>query len=148
MKPFAMMKSMCMGLFVLGVLAVIAGSAWADDWHLVGGGVRGVEVFVKKNPTMSAESRNVNMKFVNHNDYEVNIKYTVIIRCSGESSRDADKGKSLVKRHGESEAGFSYTICGKDDDVNDVSMIEVRLIEADSGPTKPGSGSGLTRPGP
>ena len=126
MKHGAMMKSMCAGMFVLGVLAVCAVSARADDWQRVAGGSSDVEVYVKKEPKILGGVRIVQLKFVNRSDYNINLTYTAIISCPIEGSKDAATGRSFVRRHDYYTTSFSYIVCAKDS-ADDSSRIEVRV---------------------
>jgi hypothetical protein len=126
MKPGAIMKSMFAGLLVFCALAVWAGAARADDWKLVGSGSMSVDVYVKKDPSVTSGMRNVQIRFVNHNDYNVSITYTIIIRCAGDSSKDADNGTVNIRNHSENSTSFSYAVC-EGEDTDDVSMLEVRI---------------------
>ena len=126
MKPGAMMKSMCAGLFVFCFLAVCAGSARADDWLGVAGGSKDIEVFIKKDSSATGDVRTMQLKFVNHGDSDIALTYTAIIKCPGNFSRDADTGKANVKRHSDTTTSFSYPICPGDDSDN-TSMFEVRI---------------------
>ena len=124
----AMMKSLCAGLLAFGILAVCAGSARADDWQRVDGGSRDIEVYVKKEPKAVGGVRNVQLKFVNHSDFDVSLTYTAIIRCPSEGSKDASTGKSYVRRHGEDTTSFYYIACAKDG-MDSTSTIEVRVVQ-------------------
>ena len=122
----AMIKSMCAGLLVLGVLAVSAGAARAGDWIGVQGGSKDIEVFIKKQPDITFGVRMMDVKFVNRGDADLAIAYTARVICPGVGSKDADTGNSYVKGHSVTITSFSYNICAGDS-ADDYSTFEVQI---------------------
>ncbi len=126
MKLGVVIKSVSAGLLAFCVLVLCAGAARADDWLGVPGGSKDIEVYVKKQSDITFGVRMMDIKFVNHSDVDLAVAYTAILRCPGLGSKDADTGKSYVKRHSETITSFAYTLCAGDA-TDDTSMFEVRV---------------------